>query len=150
MGLPNFIVMTPPVNDSSFRVANTQFVASAVASAIAALPFSVSSSQVDFISGGIAGPAVQEYRIIEYVPYPMTLNQIAAKLSAGSITTYLKINSSTVTGSSLNALGTTRITSSLTAVNTATTGDVLIVGISATASSPANLSFSIRFTRSLS
>ena len=150
MGGPNFIVPTPPSGDSSNRVANTQFVATTVASAIAALPFSVSSTQIDFISGGISAPSVQEYRIIEYVYFPMTLNQIAAKLSTGSITSYLKINSATVTGSAINALGVTQVTSLLTAVNTATTGDVLVFGVSATAGAPANLSFSIKFTRTFS
>lgn len=152
---PNFIVPTPPVGDSSNRVADTQFVqavatalytalSSAIASAVAS---AVSSTQIDFISGGVAAPDNREYRVIEFVYFPMTLNTIAAKLSTGSVTAYLKINSSTVTGSTLSALGTTQVTSALTAVNTATTGDVVIVGISGTASSPANLSFAVKFTR---
>lgn len=145
---PNFIVPTPPSGDSSKRSANTEFVTAALSAAISSLPTIPSTSQVDFLSGGIAAPAVQEYRIVEFVYFPITLNTIAAKLSTGTVTAYLKINSATVTGSNLNALGATQVTSALTAAHTATTGDVLVFGISATASSPANLSFAIKFTRS--
>lgn len=147
MGNP--IAPTPPAGDSSNRIADTAFVTQAIASAIASIPPVPGFTQADFISGGVQNPAVQEYRIVEYVPFPITLTLLAAKLSIGLITSYLKINSGTVTGSIINNLSTTQITSVLSALNTATTGDVLIFGISATASVPANLSFMVKFNRSL-
>ena len=150
MASPNHIVPTPPAGDSSKRTANTEFVTNALGSAISSLPVIPSTTQTDFISGGVAAPAVQEYRIVEYVPFPVTLGLVVEKLSTGTISSYLKINSATVTGSNIGALGTTQISSLLTAANTATTGDVIVFGISATASSPANLSFMVRFTRSFS
>jgi len=144
---PNYIVPTPPSGDSTNRSASTQFVTNAIASAISTIPI-ISTSQVDFISGGVASPANQDYRIIEYVYFPITLTTFAAKLSTGALTAILKVNSSTITGSTIN-ISTTQITSALTAVNTATTGDVLVLTVSGTASSPANLSFAIKYTRNL-
>ena len=146
---PNYIVPTAPAGNSTNRAASCQFVTLAIASATAALPVGVSTTQFDFISGGVASPANQDYRIIEFVPFPMTLNNFAVKLSTGLLTAMLKVNTGTVTGSVIN-IGTTQITSVLTAINTATTGDVLVLTVSGTASGPANLSFSVKFTRSLS
>lgn len=146
MDNPNFIVPTAPAGDSTNKSASTQFVTQGIASAIANIPAGVSSTQFDFISGGVALPANQDYRIVEFVYFPMTLDTFAAKLSTGTVTAFLKINSGTVTGSTLN-IGTSQITSALTAINTATTGDVIILTVSGTASSPANLSFAVQFTR---
>lgn len=145
---PNWIVPTPPTGDSTNRAASTQFVTQAIANATGSLPYAVSSTQFDFISGGVAVPANQDYRIVEFVPFPMTLNNFAVKLSTGLLTAILKVNAGTVTGSVIN-IGTTQITSALTAVNTATTGDVIILTVSGTANSPANLSFAVKFTRQL-
>lgn len=140
----NPIVPTAPSGDSTNQAASTQF----VSSAIAALPAGVSSSQVEFISGGVASPTNRDYRIVEFVYYPITLDTFAAKLSTGNLTAFLMVNAATVTGSTM-AIGTSQVTSPLTALNTATTGDVLILTVSGTASSPANLSFAIKYTRNL-
>lgn len=144
---PNFIVPTAPAGDSSNRSASTEFVTNAVASAV--VTGLVSTSQVDFLAGGVSSPTNKSWRIVEYVVFPMTLNMWAAKMSAGSITAFLMVNAATVTGSNLNALSTTQITATFTAANTATTGDVIILTVNGTASTPADLSFAIRYTRTL-
>ena len=149
---PNFIVPTPPPGDSTNRIANTAFVTpaigAAIASAIANLPFAVGSTQVDFISGGVKAPTNQAYNIIEYVPFAMTFNNFAAKLSTGTLTAMLSIGATTITGSVLN-LGTTQITTAMSALNTAAIGSTLILTVSSVTSA-ANLSFTVKFTRQLS
>jgi hypothetical protein len=144
MNGPNFIVPTPPAGDSTNRAASTQFVSTAIANFSAALPTIPSTSQIDFISGGIASPANQDYRIIESLPFPMTYNQLVAKLSTGTLTALLKINATTMV--TLN-VGTSQVSSIISSSNTGTTGAVLILTVSGTANSPANLSFMVKFTR---
>jgi len=148
---PNFIVPTPPANDSSNRSASTQFVTVAISSAIAALAPSINSTQTDFISGGVSSPANQDYRIIEYAPFAMTLNAVYAKLSTGTVTAIISINASSipVTGGTVS-IGTSQVSSVLSAINTVALGSTLILTVSGTANSPANLSFVVQFTRTFS
>lgn len=149
---PNFIVPTPPVGDVSERAASTRFVGTAIASAISSAisTFSfISTVQIDFLSGFVAFPLVDSYRLVEKVFFPMTFTQIAAKLATGQLTAVLKINNATVTGASGLNIGTSQITSTLSAVNTATTGDVLVLQVTGTSAAPQNLSFSLLFARSL-
>jgi hypothetical protein len=146
---PNLVVGTPPSGDSTNRPASTQFVTQAIAAATAALPVGVSTSQLDFLSGGVSAPANQDYRIVEFVPFAMTLTNFAAKLSTGLLTAYLSINAATVTGSTLN-LGTTQITTAPSGLNTAALGSTIILTISSVANSAANLSFTVQFNRNFS
>lgn len=56
----------------------------------------------EFISGIIAGPVVGEYRVIEKIPYGVTLVEFTAKTSAGTLDARLLINGTPVTGSDLS------------------------------------------------
>lgn len=146
---PNWIVPTPPAGDSTNRAASTEFVTNAIATAISSLPAGVSSSQIDFLAGGIAFPVAQVYSIVQRVFFPITLTQIAARLGTGQVTAVLKINNATVTGTPVSITTSAQVTALLTAANTATTGDVLNFEVVSTSSSPQSLSFSIQFSRIL-
>lgn len=147
----NSIVPTPPGGDSSNRAASTQFVtvaiATAIASAIASLPASVSTTQSDFISGGLAAPSNQSYNIVEFVPFPMTLTGFAGKLSSGTMTAYLSINAATVTGSTIGA-SSTQTTVVPTGLNTAALGSTIVLTVSSVTSA-VNFSFTVQFNRAL-
>lgn len=142
---PNLIVPTAPAGDSSNRAASTQFVVQAIASSVVSSP---SFTQVDFLAGGIGAPAVQDYNIVEALPFAVTLSSITAKCSTGTLTAVLKVNAATVTGGTL-AVGTTQIATTCTAINTAALGSTVTLTMSVVTSAQ-NLSFTVKFTRALS
>ena len=148
---PNFIVPTPPALNSTNRIANTEFVitnaSNMIASAIAALPVAVGSTQTDFISGGIQVPLNQSYNIIEYSVFTTTFTNFIGKLSTGTMTAILKIGATAITGGTLN-LGTAQISATLSALNTAAIGSTLMLTVSSVTSA-ANFSFVVRFTKAL-
>ena len=142
---PNpMMVPTPAVGDSSHRPASTEFVTLAIA-AIPSPPAGVSTTQVDFISGGVQNPLNQAYNIIEFAPFAMTLTNFVGKLSTGTLTAVLSIGATAITGGTLN-LGTSQLSSTLSAINTAAIGSTIILTVSSV-TSPANLSFMVQFTR---
>ena len=147
---PNFIVPTAPAGDSSNREASTQFVTNAIGSAISSLPAGLSSTQTDFLAGGISFPSNLTYSIVQRVFFPMTLTLLAARLGTGQVTAVLKVNTNTVTGTPVSISTSAQVTAILSAANTATTGDVLNFEITGTSGSPQLLTFSIQFTRTLS
>lgn len=150
---PNFIVPTPAAGDNSNRTANTQFVATAIANAIgsaaitASLATKAGTTQADFISGGIRTPTNQDYRLIQRVPYTLTFTQFVAQLSTGTMSAILKIDNATITGGALS-IGTTQVSGTLSAVNTAAIGSALVLTVAST-SNAANLSFIVSFNRTL-
>ena len=103
--------------------------------------------QTDFISGVIRTPLAQDYRIIEKIPYAMTLTGFTAKTSAGTVTATLKLNSTAVTD---GAIGVTSTQGSVTpsAANVAAINDALVLTLSSL-SSARDLSFTVKFTRQL-
>lgn len=105
------------------------------------------TAQADFISGTIKGAANQDYRIIEKIPYGMTFTGFTAKMSSGTLTATLKINSTAITTGAINATS-SQASVTPTAANVAVAGDVLVMTISAI-SSPVDLSFTINYTRTL-
>jgi hypothetical protein len=112
-----------------------------------AIADAVSASQTEFISGLIKLPVNQDYRIVEKIPHGATLSEFTAKLASGTCTATLKIGTTAVTGGAINATSSQQ-SSSLTAANTAAVGDVLVITISL-ASSPVDLSFAIKYTKTL-
>lgn len=145
----NPIVPTPPVGDSSNRAASSQFVATAVASAVAqAIASTLATSITNFLNGSIGTPLNQGYRIVEYCVFPMTLNFFAAKLATGALTATLSINTTVITGGTAT-IGTAQVSGLLTAANTATTGNAIVLTVIGTASGPTDLSYVIRYTRTL-
>ena len=105
------------------------------------------TTQTDFISGIIKTPANQDYRIIERLPYAATFTRLTAKCASGSVTMTVKINSTTI-GNFSQPVGTSQITTSGAAPNTAALADVIVVTISAVASA-VDLSFTLELTRTL-
>lgn len=105
------------------------------------------TSQVDFISGIVKTPANQDYRIVEKLPYAATITELTAKTSSGTITATFKINTTAITTGAINVTS-TQGSVTPTALNVAASGDVLVMTLSAN-SSAANLSFTVKFTRTL-
>jgi len=103
--------------------------------------------QTDFISGGIVNPANQDYRIIEKIPYGATLTEFTGKTSTGTLTATLKIGTTAVTNGALSVTS-AQSTTVPSAANVMVAGNVLVITISAV-SSPANFTFTVKYTYSL-
>lgn len=151
---PNFIVPTPTAGNSSNRIANTQFVATAIANAIgstaitASLATKAGTTQTDFIAGGIKLPIQQSLKIINYLPYAATFNGFYAQLTTGTMTAVLKIDNATITGGTLTISTAALASTIMTAINTAALGSSLVMTIVTTANAQ-ELSFTVSFTRTL-
>lgn len=143
----SLFVPDPPAGDSSNRIPTTRFV-QAIASTVVTGALTAASLITDFLSGIVATPTNQDYRIVERIPVGATLTNLAGKTSTGSLTVTLKVNATAVTGGALNVTS-SQGTTALTAANTMTTGDAMVLTISAS-TAPANFSFTIVFTRALS
>lgn len=105
-------------------------------------------TQLDFISGGIKTPAVQEYYIVARVPYAMTLTSFSAFNAAGTCTISLKITNVPVTGSTINVNTASIQTVTPSAANVAAVGQFIHISISAVAGS-GDLWFTLFFTRTV-
>lgn len=139
----SLFVPTPSAGDSSNRIANTQFVASAITTGLA----TALSTVTDFISGIIRSPTNQDYRIVEKLPIAITVTEFSAKTASGSITATLKVGAAGITNGVLGV--TSSQTSSIpSGANTAASGAALVITGSG-ASAPADMSFTVKFTRSI-
>jgi hypothetical protein len=105
------------------------------------------TSQVDFISGIIKTPANQDYRIVEKLPYAVTITELTAKTSSGTITATFKIDTTAITTGAISVTS-TQSSVTPTALNVAAAASALVMTLSAN-SSAANLSFVVKFTRTL-
>lgn len=103
-------------------------------------------TQTDFVSVVVVLPLVKEYRIVEQIPYDVTLTQITAKTLAGTTTIKLQINGVDVTGSGMvAAVG--QATQNLTAANAAAANAT--ISLIVTANTGSDLSVTIDFTRQI-
>lgn len=100
---------------------------------------------VEFVSGIIAAPTNQDYRIIEKLPYGAVLTGFTAKLASGTATATLKINGVAVTGGVI-AVTAAQASAAPSAANAAVTGDAIVITISA-AAAPVTLSYSLTYNR---
>jgi hypothetical protein len=105
------------------------------------------TSQVDFISGIIKTPANQDYRIVEKLPYGATITELTAKTSSGTITATFKIDATAITTGAISVTS-TQASVTPTALNVAAAASALVMTLSSN-SSAANLSFTVKFTRTL-
>ena len=142
-GNGSLFVPTPATGSSSKQTANTEFVSQAIGSAAL-------SSFVDFVSGLILSPTNQDYRLIERLPFAITVTSFSGKTSTGTITAALSIGTTggvgtAITGGSLNA-SSTQTTVTPTALNTAAIASALVL-TGSVATSPQNLSFIVVYTR---
>jgi hypothetical protein len=104
-------------------------------------------TQTEHISGAIRGALNQDYRIVEKLPYGMTVTGFTAKLASGTLTATLKINSTAITTGAINVTS-SQASVTPTAANVAAADDALVMTISAI-SSPIDLSFTIVYTRTM-
>jgi hypothetical protein len=144
------------VTSSSLATALAPYLTSASASlgnyitsnsASAALATKAALSQTDFISGIIASPANQDYRIVEKLPYAIVITEVATKSSSGVCTVTGKINS-TALGGTANSVTSAQSSQTHSSSNTAASGDVVVLTVSS-ASACVDLSFAVMFTRTL-
>lgn len=131
--------------NAMFAVANnlSEGVAATIRTNIAA----ATNTQTDFISGIIKSAANQDYRVIEKIPYGVTLTSFVGKTSSGTLTATLKINTTAVTNGALSVTS-TQGAATPSALNVLVSTDTLVVTVSSI-SSPVDFSFVIVFTRVL-
>lgn len=146
---PNWTVPTAPAGTSDNSAASTEFVTTAITAASTSLSASKAGlTQSDFVSGIIKSPANQDYTIINYAPFPITLTFFSGQTASGTLTAALKINGSSVTGGSLS-VSSARTTTTPSSANAATTADTVAITVSGI-SSPSDFSFTLKFTETLS
>lgn len=104
-------------------------------------------TQTEYISGTIKVPANQSYRVIEKIPYGAVLVSFAGKMSAGTLTATLKINTTAVTDGVLSAT-TTQSSVSPSAAKTLVANNLLDMVVSSV-SGASDFSFTISYTRTL-
>ena len=158
----NKVVPTAPSGDSTNKPASTQYVTQYVTAAIstaltsanltASLAAKAGTTQIEFLSGGIKTPLTQDYRILEYVPFNVTLTNFVGKLTSGTMSAVLKIGTATVGGTTVTGgtlgVSSTQASTAPTALQTAAVGSSLILTVLNTAS-PVDFSFMVQFNRTL-
>lgn len=117
-----------------------------VSAGAGALPAFGSMLMTEAIGSVILVGAVQNYLIGINMPFGGTLVTTTTKCTSGTATLVTRINGVNVTGLS-NAVSTSEVTSTATALNTFVAGDDISVAITVN-SSCLNLSFMIKATRS--
>ncbi len=105
------------------------------------------TSQTDFISGIIASPSDTDYRLVVKIPYACTITETVTRSTAGTATATFKINT-TALGGTANSVSTSEQAQTHASNNSVAVDDDIVLTISANSSS-ANLSFLIKFTRTL-
>lgn len=105
-------------------------------------------TQTDFIAGIIEAPADQDYRLIVNAPYAMTIASTTTRSLSGTCTATFKINT-TALGGTANSVSSTESEQSHGSANAVAAGDDIVVTVSSN-SSCVDLSFTIKFTRTLS
>jgi hypothetical protein len=106
-----------------------------------------SLTQTDFVSGIIAVPSNKDYRLLLKVPVAFTITETVTRTASGSATATFKINT-TALGGTPNAANTTEQAQTHSSSNSVAVDDDVVLTVSS-ASSPSDLSFTIKFTRTL-
>jgi hypothetical protein len=107
---------------------------------------SLATTLIDSYVGHIVIPSNQAYTIDEYASAPGTINRLASKLSAGTLTLAVAINGTPVTGLSAVAVSSVQDLSNASAANVYVAGDRITLTASANASG-ANLAYTLKVTR---
>lgn len=128
-----------------YRVLKRLFAAMAAAeSNLAARPV---AQQTEFGSWLIPFPENKDYRLIVNIPYAVTVTAVTTRSAAGTCTATVKINA-TPLGGTANSVSTTEQTQSHATANAMTTGDDLVLTVSANAGCE-DLTITIAGTRTL-
>lgn len=141
-------IATAKIPDGEY---NIEIAYSGFSSTIQGLTFVTSvpsTTQTDFISGIIEAPEDGDYKIIVKAPYGGTITEITTISSAGTCTLTGKINT-TALGGTANSVSTTEQSQTHSSANVFAAGDDIVFTVSSN-SSCADLSFTIKFTRTLS
>lgn len=104
-------------------------------------------SQTDFISGMIKTPAAQDYRIIVKAPIGGTITETVTRAASGTCTATFKVNT-TALGGTANSVSSSEQAQAHASSNTFAADDDIVITISSV-SSCADMSFTIKFTRTL-
>lgn len=106
-----------------------------------------SSTITDYISGLIEAPSDKDYKLVVKSPYACTITETTTISTSGTATATFKINT-TALGGTANSVSSTEESQAHSSSNSVSAGDDIVLTISS-ASSCENLSFTIKFTRSL-
>ena len=104
-------------------------------------------TQTDFIAGVIEAPADQDYRLIVNLPYAITITSVTTRAASGTATATFKINT-TALGGTANSVSSSESEQAHSSATAASNGDDIVVTVSSN-SSCVDLSFCIKFTRTL-
>lgn len=100
---------------------------------------------IDGLSGEIPTPFDQTYTLILKIPMAVTINELAAKTSAGTATAKLQIDGVDITGITALSVSSSENSATASAANSMAAGTTLTLILSST-SSASNLSFTVKYT----
>lgn len=106
-----------------------------------------SDTITDYISGLIEVPADKDYKLVVKSPYACTITETTTISTVGTCTATFKINT-TALGGTANSVSTSEQSQAHSSANSASAGDDIVLTISSN-SSCENMSFTIKFTRTL-
>lgn len=138
------VVLTGPTTAQVIRFNGTNWVnATLVAADISDLNLTPETGEIKI---RLASPINGDVSIILKSPIAFTIDNATHRLSSGSITTNLKINSTSVTGLSAVSPTSSRTTTTATAANSVAVDDEVVLTLSG-ASSPGVLDYAFKYTR---
>lgn len=107
---------------------------------------SVLTGTVWDINGMMESPTDKTYTLVQKAAYSFTINTLDIQTVSGTTTAAVKINGTSVTGISAVSVSSTPATGTATAANSVSAGDTVTLVLSSS-SSPADLSFTLKYTR---
>lgn len=124
----------------------TKYVAiSATAAYLATL--AAKSQTGEAISGFIATPADKDYRVVVKIPHGGTITETTTRSASGTCTATFKVNT-TALGGTANSVSSSEQSQAHASTNTFVADDDIVLTVSSN-SSCADLSFTIKYTRTL-
>lgn len=98
------------------------------------------------LNGMLESPTDKTYVLVQKAAYAFTINTLDIVTASGTTTAAVKINGTSVTGISAVSVSSTPATGTATAANSVSAGDKVTLVLSSS-SSPADLSFTLKYTR---
>lgn len=105
-------------------------------------------SQTEFISGFIESPADQDYKLIVKIPHGGTITETTTISASGTCTATFKINT-TALGGTANSVSSSEQSQAHASANAFSADDDIVLTVSSN-SSCADMSFTIKYTKTLS
>lgn len=107
-----------------------------------------STTQTELISGVFLAPEATTYKLVVKIPYGGTITEVTTISSAGTATATFKINT-TALGGTANSVSSVEQSQAHASSNTFVAGDDIQVTFSSVSADCENVSFTIKFTRTL-